>query len=538
MALSENSSPPVDYRRIGFAVALGVYGIYALRYIFAASVSEGGERWFLLWDDAMISMQYGRNLAEGHGWVWNAGGEAVQGFTNFGVTLLMAGLHTLPLPEPMVALAFQLFNLAVLVGILFGVHRLAGLVFPGETRVADAAAILTGLYGPLAIWGLQGADFAIQAGIALVAILGVVRARKEGRAPSIAVFLWLSMGILVREDFALVFATVWIWCAAFAFPDWKAAIAPAAVGVLTVAFLLVFSIAVFGDPLPNTYYLKATGNPRLSMWVTGASQLLSFYPGISVLVLVAFVVLGARLLFRDPDRVFLLLVSLVLVQFAYFVWVGGDWVVEHTSRYLMVAMPFFILVIAGGSAEFLARSGIRENTAHGVFWLQMALFVWFLNPPETLREWHLAQREPMYRAENAANLHMGLAICDATTPDTKVGIFWAGLTPYVCPREYIDVFGRTDSHIAHRQMESFAGGPGHAKTDWEYIFQESRPDVLTTFTPQLQRRGDFSSLYCVARLNESRVVIPVRKDSLQRLREENRALCDATNYPRCIPCGL
>ena len=537
MALSEHSSPRVDYRRIGFAVALGVYGIYALRYIFAASVAERGERWFLLWDDAMISMQYGRNLAEGHGWVWNVGGEAVQGFTNFGVTLLMAGLHTLPLPDSMVALVFQLLNLAVLIGILFGVHRLARLVFPGQTRVADAAAILTGLYGPLAIWGLQGADFAILAGIALVAVLGVVRARKEGRPPSLAVFLWLAVGILVREDFALVFATIWVWCVAFAFPDRKASIGPAAIGLLTVAFLLIFSIGVFGDPLPNTYYLKATGNPRLSMWATGASQLLSFYPGISVLVLVAFVFFGAVLLSRDSDRVFLLLITLVLVQFAYFVWVGGDWVVEHTSRYLMVAMPLFIVVIAGGSAEFLGRSRLRGSTANLFFWAQMALFVWFLNPPETRREWHFTQREPIYRAENVANLHMGHALCDTTTSDAKIGVFWAGLTPYVCPREYVDVFGRTDSHIAHREMESFAGGPGHAKTDWAYIFEESRPDVLTTFTPQLQRREDFSSLYCVARMHESRVVIPVRKNSLERLHEKNRTLCEATNYPRCLPCA-
>ena len=110
MASRENFSPPPDWRRIGFAAALLVYGIYALRYIFAASVVERGQRWFLLWDDAMISMQYARNVAEGQGWVWNAGGEAVQGFTNFGITLLMAGLHWLPVPLPMMALFFQLLN--------------------------------------------------------------------------------------------------------------------------------------------------------------------------------------------------------------------------------------------------------------------------------------------------------------------------------------------------------------------------------------------------------------------------------------------
>jgi hypothetical protein len=33
----------------------------------------GDEAYFVLFDDAMISMRYGRNLVEGHGLVWNPG---------------------------------------------------------------------------------------------------------------------------------------------------------------------------------------------------------------------------------------------------------------------------------------------------------------------------------------------------------------------------------------------------------------------------------------------------------------------------------
>ncbi len=66
-------------------------------YIHRTSFVHGGQRVFSLWDDAMISMQYARNLRLGHGLVWNAGGDRVQGFTNLGVTLVMAGAHWLPL---------------------------------------------------------------------------------------------------------------------------------------------------------------------------------------------------------------------------------------------------------------------------------------------------------------------------------------------------------------------------------------------------------------------------------------------------------
>jgi len=66
-------------------------------YISRTALVEGatGERVFVLWDDAMISMRYARNLAEGYGLVWNPGGERVQGFTNLGLTLAMAGVHAL-----------------------------------------------------------------------------------------------------------------------------------------------------------------------------------------------------------------------------------------------------------------------------------------------------------------------------------------------------------------------------------------------------------------------------------------------------------
>ena len=41
-----------------------------------------GERYWWLGDDAMISMRYARNLANGLGLVWNSSGEIVEGYSN------------------------------------------------------------------------------------------------------------------------------------------------------------------------------------------------------------------------------------------------------------------------------------------------------------------------------------------------------------------------------------------------------------------------------------------------------------------------
>jgi hypothetical protein len=541
MASSEDVSRGSTFRRVAFAVGLSVYGLMAVRYIFAASIVERGQRWFLLWDDAMISMQYARNLADGAGFAWNVGAEPVQGFTNLGVTLVMAALHGLPVAPAAVSLLFQALNLGVLVALLVVSHRLARVLFPGVPAIADGAAVLLGLYGPMAIWGLQGADFAIQALIATTAILWVARAQTGGQPVPLSAFALLALGVVVRLDFGIIFATVWLWSVVHGNGGRREALTSGAIGAVTLAAILVFGFVVFGDPLPNTFYLKATGNPRISMWATGWQQLLSFYPGFKGTALLAFVGFAVWLLARDPQRLVQLVVALVLGQFGYYLWVGGDWVTLHTSRYLMVAMPFCILVLAAGSFEMLRRFGGALGGGAGrtaAYWGLLAFFAWSLNPVETLREWHFASRDPMYRSENAANLRMGLALCDATAEASRIGIFWAGLTPYVCPRDYLDVMGRTDATIAKREMLSFKGGPGHAKWDWDYVFRQAKPDFLTTFTPEMQRRSDFSALYCVAKLHGPKVVVPVRKTSLDRLLDADRDLCAVRDYARCRPCDL
>ncbi|MBU1880572.1 hypothetical protein KKA08_00960, partial [bacterium] len=48
--------------------------------IFGHSAEIGGERYWWLGDDAMISMRYAHNLANGDGLVWNAG-EYIEGYT-------------------------------------------------------------------------------------------------------------------------------------------------------------------------------------------------------------------------------------------------------------------------------------------------------------------------------------------------------------------------------------------------------------------------------------------------------------------------
>ena len=67
--------------KVAFTALCVVYCLYAALFILRTSFVIGGERYFSLFDDEMISMRYARNLAHGYGLIWNPGGERVEGCT-------------------------------------------------------------------------------------------------------------------------------------------------------------------------------------------------------------------------------------------------------------------------------------------------------------------------------------------------------------------------------------------------------------------------------------------------------------------------
>jgi hypothetical protein len=84
-------------------------------------------------DDAFISFRYARNVARGEGWVYNPGGPAGEGFSNFLWTLLLVPCFWLRV-DPM--LVSQLFGSACSLGILFLAWRLT---FDGvENRAGES----------------------------------------------------------------------------------------------------------------------------------------------------------------------------------------------------------------------------------------------------------------------------------------------------------------------------------------------------------------------------------------------------------------
>jgi hypothetical protein len=109
--------------KFAFLVIVVLYLIYAAVYIEKTSFTVGKQTYYALFDDAMISMRYAKNLAHGAGLVWNPNGERVEGFTNPLWVLLMSFFHLFPIPSSKISLFIQVCGALFLTANLFVVRK-------------------------------------------------------------------------------------------------------------------------------------------------------------------------------------------------------------------------------------------------------------------------------------------------------------------------------------------------------------------------------------------------------------------------------
>lgn len=323
-------------------------------FIFRARFEHDGHTFFGLFDDAMISMSYARNLARGAGLVWNPGELPVEGYTNFLWTLWMALIHWLGADPRYAGLFVALSSSAAIVGTLGLAHKLvtrAG--YPAQSGTA-AALMITGSYG-LTYWSLRGQTAAI-ALLILACIFLYETAQASTRLSVWAPLCAVSACIpLVRPDGIVVpIGLTLAWLATARTGRSRTILPLVAVWISAGAAMAAhtfFRIQYYGDWLPNTYYLKMTGVAPETRIMRGTEYLL----------LEAMLCLSPLLLhFALPRdvRANLLdrlgpLYGVVAAQFSYFAYSGGDaweWMM-HANRFLasvwpLVACMFAVLIWA------------------------------------------------------------------------------------------------------------------------------------------------------------------------------------------------
>ena len=470
---------------------------WSAAFIWNSSFVVDGERYFCLFDDAMISMTYARNLVEGFGLNWARWGPPVEGYSNPLWTLLMVPVNLTPFALPMRSLLVQGAGLLCLIGNLWVVDRVTTSCFTtGTGRLHQPAVILTALYYPLAYWTLMGMETGLQALLTTVAVYLSLEVGYSDDRRRTALCLVLALLLLLRPDTAPLSLACLVTAVDFRAP-WRRELARWRFGLTLLTALLaayqVFRLAYFGDWLPNTYYLKLTGTPLDVRVVRGA---LVFWDFLRPILLPAGVVLvGAGLLARRSPR-FRLPLAAVLIQCVYSVFVGGDaWEtsVVGANRFIAPVMPLLFVLLTGVLNELIdlwpalsRRAGLRVAGTAAVVLVAACCFdrLWFAPKAVEMRRAVFLADLPWNVSEHRTNVRDVRILQTAVEDDAVVASVWAGIPSYFSGFRMIDVLGYNDRQIARMPAvlkltpaTASAFIPGHSKWDWEYVLAK-RPDAI------------------------------------------------------------
>jgi hypothetical protein len=512
------------------AAALGTTALY-LAFLQRTSFVYRGRVWFTLFDDAMISMRYAHNLVRGFGLRWNPGEAPVEGYSNLLWTLWMALLHLLPCPTRLLPLLVSLSSIALLVGNLWLIRALV-LRAGGHTTAAVVAVLAAGLKYSTVLWSLQGMEVGLANFLLDAALLSTWRLLEAPRGADATLLCGLLTAMVLTRDELAIPAALLTGLLVLR-PATRRVGVWAGVSLATaVAGHLLFRLAYYGAPLPNTYYLKLTGVPIDLRLLRGLGSSLRL--GFTDLALPAILIAFAPRPARDARRRWWTLLALIGGQLAYSTWVGGDaWETSaYANRYLGVCQSLLAILVGLGvegfskgrwpwacAASVALALGLRVYVLSSGNFLPSSWTLPDLKTPAPIdyllpaigacgllaavlllrgsrrvgaavamtaalligdlgAEWagYWEDGAVDFEKEGSA-ARVGLRLAELLPPNARIAVTWAGTMPYFSDLPSVDFLGKNDPHIA--RMEGRGDFiPGHNKWDYDYSLRTYSPDLV------------------------------------------------------------
>ncbi|HXT96518.1 MAG TPA: hypothetical protein VN853_09465 [Polyangia bacterium] len=417
--------------------------------------------WSLVWasDDAYISFRYARNLARGHGLVFNVG-ERVEGYTDFLWTVLVAGLIRLGFAAGESAI---IVSLLAFVALLVTVWRLAERKSPAGSPTLPVAAVLTAASYTVASFATSGLETVLAAAFVLAAL-----AAAEADRPLTAGLLAV-LAILCHPDHLLFYLAL-AGALALTARGWRTRaqvlLRYTAPFVLVLVPYFLWRWRYYGDPMPNTYYAKSGG---LSYFSQGKVYLLVTFVTGGLWAAVPLALVGLWRLRGSVTGWFALLA--LPIYLAYVAKIGGDFML---GRLFVPVLPVMFLLVEVGLRVLLVSRSRRaaRATALGLALLASiaALPVRAVGPGEIFhgiadeRTFTTLDRfSPL--ATGAAGYHLGHALraeFKAHGLSPKVAIFSIGMAGFYSDLPLYDLRGLTSRDVAHLPILG-RGRPGHEK---------------------------------------------------------------------------
>lgn len=454
-------------------------------------------------DDAMTSMQYAKQLAQGNGLVFNPG-ERVEGYTNFAWVVLMTPIYWLSAQLGFdFVVAVVHFTELVAAGVLVVVFWISRAWHGANALLTWLALGILVVDNSFTVWAILGLEVHL---LALFMLLAVAALMSTGRWRWLGVGLALLGAHLTRPDAGLFCVVLLANELLEAWLDrrrgnltagrWRAgeALLAGALWVALYGAYFFWRYRYFGDLMPNTYYLKLGG--PIDAWARGLEYLGSFLRVRNYLPLLALLALFSL---RRPIVRGLLLYN--VLHATYVVYVGGDFFSGH--RFFVPELPQLALLITAGVADASARL-MRSNVparlqASGIssYQMQVAVVLAFAAAlvgvyRRGLTHGPLAEEVRAWGGDLTRQTKLFRWLRDNKLPGASVANTLIGHTGFYSEARVIDLCGVIDRVIAHSEVKDFGKGKaGHEKlAPPEYILAQQPTYVaLGAIHQDLWQRG-------------------------------------------------
>lgn len=397
---------------------------------------------FYLQEDALITMRYAENIAQGRGFVYNPG-ERVLGTTTPLYTLILAGMRALGLD----ILRFgPLLNLVcALVAVLLVFRWLYGLGKPWIGLLAAALLALSPKFIFVSAAGMETALFVLLAVVALHAFTA-----RHYNLSAIA----LAVLVLTRPDGILLAAVMAVaYLAQHRSIPWK----PLALFVLILAPWMIFGTLYFGLPIPNSALAKvaAYSQGQAISLLASAKRVFTFLrsdtfgPWIGTAVGLGFLVGCYEAVTRErrllPTAAWTAAYFLILILFRpghFFHW------------YFLTPLGAYCAVAALGLAGIARRLAAAGSALGRRAWPIVAGLLVVVTLVGSGFDWQ-AQYQSQYRTEawwanyeRTFRKAIGVWLHDNTPSDATVLLEPLGYIGYYSQRHMIDVVGLVSPQLS------------------------------------------------------------------------------------------
>jgi len=414
-------------------------------------------------DDAFISLRYARNLVEGHGLVWNVGGERVEGYTNFLWTMVLA----VPLKFEIDPFLFvSILGIAMMPVTLILTFRLAMTLFDSKP-LALVAALLLATNFTFSSYATGGLETHLQALLCTASLLLAARCYAAGGGPTGARLLALSvvgaLAVLTRLDSVLIVGIAGAMAAYAVLRDARSAARVLVLvlpGAAIVGAWLAWKYQYYGDLMPNTFYAKAAAK---SLPVRGVFYLASFLGSYLLAPFAVVVLVLTRRLWRGLGIPRLLLVfGAAGLWMVYLVKVGGDFM---EFRFMVPVLPLLMVLTAWVIVSVVKRPALSAALVAILVGASVAHAFVFNRSPlkrglESIQDLKRNLHAPEYDW-----VGIGEYFRDTFGPlkdKPIIAVTPAGAIPYFSDLQAIDMLGLNDRWIA-RHGAPLSDRPGHQK---------------------------------------------------------------------------